>query len=449
MAFRRAAKRPAHRRRRGSSSKADGIGELGGRVAIRADEPTHNTRREPGRARRYVFRSLVALLLVLIGVAAGFQWSRAVPAPAFHATLTNSVHLPGTSPSLPWPTTGSAALTMEGVGSLGGVASDHPVPIASIAKVMTAYVVLQDHPLAAGVSGPAIPVDAATLAAYQSGLATEQSEVAVAAGESLTEIQALQGLLIPSGNDIAVLLADWDAGGSPAFVAKMNSAAQTLGLTSTHFVDVSGLDPGSLSTAKDLIRLGEAAMALPAFSTVVDMGEATLPVAGRVFNFDYDLGHDGIVGIKTGTDAAAGGCFLFEAQSTVDGKKVTLVGAVLGQRTSSPITAVLGAVKDLTQAAFAAMTTLPLVPRGQLVGRVVTTWGTSVAVRPHSAPTIVGWPGLTVPAHLSVGPLPSVVAADTHIGVLTVDLEGDDIEIDLRAASSLRGPSPIWRLTRL
>jgi D-alanyl-D-alanine carboxypeptidase (penicillin-binding protein 5/6) len=393
--------------------------------------------------------SLVALLLVLVGVAAGFQWSRPIPPPVFHAALSDSVQLPGTSPSLPWPTTGSAALTMEGVGSLGTIGSDQPVPIASITKVMTAYVVLQDHPLTAGATGPVISVDAATIAAYQTGLATQQSVVKVEAGESLTEIEALQGLLIPSGNDLAVLLADWDAGGTDAFIAKMNSAAQELGLTSTQFVDVSGLDQGSKSTASDLIRLGEAAMALPAFSGIVDMGQATLPVAGLVYNFDYALGHDGIIGIKTGTDAAAGGCFLFEAQSTVDGKKETLVGAVLGQRTSSPITAVLDAAEDLSQAAFGAMTTLPIVPQGQLLGRVVAKWGTSVKVSALDAPTIVGWPGLTVPARLHIETLPSVVAADTRIGVLRIDLDGDDVDVPLRAAGPLKGPSAMWRLTRL
>jgi D-alanyl-D-alanine carboxypeptidase (penicillin-binding protein 5/6) len=425
------------------------MGELGGRVAIRADEPSLTTRRNPGRARRYVLRSLLVLLILLIGAAAGFQWSRAVPSPEFHSARVSSVQLPGTSPSLPWPTTGAAALTMVGVGSLGQVGGNKPVPIASITKVMTAYVVLQDHPLTAGASGPAIPVDAATIAAYQTGLATQQSVVPVAAGESLTELEALQGLLIPSGNNLAVLLADWDAGGAPAFIEKMNGAAQTLGLTSTHFVDVSGLDPGSKSTASDLIRLGEAAMALPAFSSVVGMGQATLPVAGLVYNFDFGLGHDGIVGIKTGTDAAAGGCFLFEAQSTVDGKKVTLIGAVLGQRTSSPITAVLDAAEALSQAAFAAMTTLPVVPQGKLLGRVVAQWGASVRVGALDVPTIVGWPGLTVPAQIRGGSLPANVATDTPIGVLRVDLDGDNISIALRVAKPLRGPSAIWRLTRL
>ncbi len=402
-----------------------------------------------GRARRYILLGGLTVLLVLLGAGAGYEWSRPVPSPVFHASLSGSLHLPGTAPVLPWPTTGSAALTLEGVGSLGRVGNTQPVPIASITKVMTAYVVLTDHPLSPGDSGPAIPVDAATIAAYQSGLATQQSVVEVTAGESLTELQALEGLLIPSGNNIAVLLADWDAGSTDAFVAKMNSAAQTLGLTSSHFVDVSGLDPGSQSTASDLINLGQAAMALPAFAHVVGMGEATLPVAGRLVNFDYDLGHAGIIGIKTGTDAAAGGCFLFEAQSMVDGKKVTLVGAVLGQQTSSPITAVLHAAVALTQAAFAATVKLPLVMPGLVVGHAVAPWGSSVQVTVARGPDIVGWPGLPLATKLRVGSLSSDIAAHTRVGVLSIDLDGHNVDVDVRTAGHLSGPSPLWRLTRL
>ena len=364
---------------------------------------------ETGRARRWLLPLGLAFLVALVGVAAGLQWTRHIPAPVFRPVVTTSVHIPGSSPSLPWPTTGSAALTMEGVGSLGQVGSTQPVPIASITKVMTAYVVLRDHPLEPGATGPAIPVTADTIAAYQAGLATQQSVVDVAAGESLTELEALEGLLIPSGNDLATLLAEWDAGSTTAFIAKMNSTAQSLGLTSTHFVDVSGLDPGSTSNATDLVRLGEAAMSDPTFSQIVSMGEVTLPVAGLLYNFDYDIGHDGIVGIKTGTDAAAGGCFLFEAQRTIDSTKVIVVGAVLGQRTSSPITAVLSSAEALATAAFAAMTTVPVVAPDQLDGRIVAPWGATVGVQAPQSPTIVGWPGLTLPAQLRVGRVPSVV----------------------------------------
>lgn len=410
--------------------------------------PEHAARPPTGRRRRYLFGSAIALLVVAIGVGVGLQLSRPAPAASFRTTMPDVVRLAGSPPSLPWPTAGSAALAMEGVGSLGHSGSNRPAPIASITKVMTAYVVLKDHPLVTGATGPDIPVDAATVAAYQAGLLTQQSVVQVTSGETLTEVEALEGLLIPSGNDIAVMLADWDAGSTTAFVAKMNAAAQSLGLDTTHFDDVSGLDPGSVSTPADLIRLGEAAMAIPAFAGVASMGEATLPVAGRVINFDYALGHDGIVGIKTGSDAAAGGCFLFEARRSVDGTMVSIVGAVLGQGTSSPITAALDAAENLAQAAFAAVTPDPVVPAGLLVGRIVAPWGASVDVSAAQPPTILAWPGLRVPAHVVVGTLPPVIARGSRIGVLEVDLGGRDVGVVLRASHPLAGPSVIWRLTR-
>lgn len=399
--------------------------------------------------RRHLLAALaVVVVVVAVVVAAGVQWFRPLPAPVFRATVSTSVRLPGAAPSLPWPTTGSAALSVEGAGSLGHVGSTAPAPVASITKVMTAYVVLHDHPLAPGADGPSIPVTAATVAAYQAGLASEQSVVRVAAGETLTELEALEGLLVASGNDIATLLAGWDAPSIPAFVAKMNTTAHALGLDSTHFDDASGLDRGSVSTPADLIRLGEAAMAIPVLRDVVGMGQVTLPLAGTIYNFDDDLGHDGIVGIKTGSDTAAGGCFLFEAQQTVDDRDVTLVGAVLGQQTVSPITAALFFADDLVRAAFAAVGVFPVVPPGQSVGRVVAPWGTSVPVTASTSPSVVGWSGLSVPVAVRVGPLPAAVARGARIGVLTVHLGGRNIVVVLRAARRLPGPSTIWRLTR-
>ena len=424
------------------TSKADG-----GPAHARQRDPVA-TRRKSGRLRRYLIRGGLVLVVLLIGVAAGLQWTRPIPSPTFSPAVTDTVRLPGKAPSLPWPTVGSASLMVEGVGSLGDVGSTQSVPIASITKVMTAYIVLRDHPLSPGTPGPSIPVNADTLAAYQTGLATQQSVVQVVAGESLTETQALEGLLIPSGNDIATLLAEWDVGTTAAFVAKMNTTAQSLGLTSTHFVDVSGLDPGSTSTAGDLIRLGQAAMALPVFAQIVAMGEVTLPVAGLIYNFDYDLGHDGIIGIKTGTDDAAGGCFLFEAQRTIDGQKVTLVGAVLGQRTSSPITAVLASAEALTTSAFNAISTVHVVAPGQLLAHIHTSWGATAPVTASEPPTVIGWPGLALPARFAVAGLPSTITKGTRIGLLKVDLDGRTVDVALRASRDLRGPSPVWRLTR-
>jgi D-alanyl-D-alanine carboxypeptidase (penicillin-binding protein 5/6) len=81
---------------------------------------------------------------------------------------------------------------------------------------------------------PTIPITAATVAAYQSGRANQESEVPVAAGELLTELSALEGLLVDWGTDMATLLAEWDAGSVSAYDAKMKATAVSLGLTSTH-----------------------------------------------------------------------------------------------------------------------------------------------------------------------------------------------------------------------
>jgi serine-type D-Ala-D-Ala carboxypeptidase (penicillin-binding protein 5/6) len=389
---------------------------------------------------------VAAVVVVIFGLV---QWLRPLPSATFRAARTVSLRLPGDAPSLPWPTMGAATLTEVGVGSLGSSGTAQALPVASIAKVLTAYVVLEDHPTAVGASGPAIAVSPAVLSEYQSGVASQQSEVAVATGESLTELQALEGLLIASGNDMAVLLADWDAGSTSTFVARMNSTAKALGLSSTRITDPSGLDPATVSSAQDLVRLGQDAMAIPVFRQIVDMGEVTLPMAGLVYNVDADLGHAGIVGIKTGSDSAAGGCFLFEARQTVSGQTVTLVGAVLGQQGQSIITTALDDAENLVTAAFASMHEFPVVSPGRRVATVVAPWGASVPVTAPDAPEIVAAPGITLRADLRGSALGSSLVAGARVGTLTIVTPGGRFDVALRTADSLPGPSVIWRLTRL
>jgi hypothetical protein len=86
-----------------------------------------------------------------------------------------------------------------------------------------------------------------------------------------------------------------------------------------------------VSTAADQLRLVDRAMRLPVFASIVATPSATLPVAGTVHNTNTLLGHNGFVGVKTGSTAAAGGCFAFRAIRWIDGKRTTITGVVLGQ----------------------------------------------------------------------------------------------------------------------
>jgi D-alanyl-D-alanine carboxypeptidase (penicillin-binding protein 5/6) len=314
--------------------------------------------------------------------------------PVFDVPTTAA--LPGTPPRLPWPATGQATVAVDGVGSLGATPNQHPVPIASLAKVMTAYLVLRDHPISAGDDGGSLTVTTAEANAYATEVANNESLVKVAAGEVLTERQALEALLLPSANNMARILARWDAGTIPAFIGKMNATAATLGMTSTHYTDPSGYDPATRSTADDQVVLATHAMPLPAFAQIVAMPTATIPIEGTVRNYNTLLGSDGIVGIKTGSTSSAGGCLLFAAHHQIGGRTTTtttiiIIGAVLGQQgtTMHGLPQALSASARLIEAAAGALNIYTPIKAGQTVATIA---GTDLVAATNL--TILGWPGL-------------------------------------------------------
>jgi hypothetical protein len=108
----------------------------------------------------------------------------------------------------------------------------------------------------------------------------------------LTERQALQALLLPSANNIAAVLARWDAGSVDRFVARMNATARLLGMTHTRYTDPSGYDDATVSTCRRPGAIVDRAMRLPVFASIVATPSATLPVAGTVHNTNTLLGHE-------------------------------------------------------------------------------------------------------------------------------------------------------------
>ena len=93
---------------------------------------------------------------------------------------------------------------------------------------------------------------AAEATAYPAEVRNGDSLVPVTAGERVSERQALEALLLPSADNMAWILARWDAGSQAGFVARMNTAARTLGMTATRYTDPSGLDATTVSTSAHL-----------------------------------------------------------------------------------------------------------------------------------------------------------------------------------------------------
>jgi len=202
-------------------------------------------------------------------------------------------------------------------------------PMGSIAKVMTAYVVLTTP----GLNLNRVITVPSGIVAYDERY--DASTAGLRPGERYTTLQLLYAMLLPSGCDAAYTLADAYGPGPTAFIAKMNTTAHKLGLAKTHFSDVSGLpDPGeysTYSTAHDLIALGRAAMRNKTFAAIVATRAYKLPGGGSHpahtwANLNPLLGKvPGATGIKTGYTSAAGQCLLFEAKRG----STTLIGVVL------------------------------------------------------------------------------------------------------------------------
>jgi D-alanyl-D-alanine carboxypeptidase (penicillin-binding protein 5/6) len=284
--------------------------------------------------------SILVLLLILSSAVAWQTGSLGWGSQAPHRSPLRSI-------SIDWPSEGESAIAVVGSGHRISHPSSQRVPIASVAKVMTAYVVMHRFPLRTDDPGFTMTIsdsdaEATTIAADQG-----QSVVPVVAGEQLTEREALEALLLPSANNIAIALASRTAGSVSAFIQLMNQQASTLRMTDTTYTDPSGYAITTVSTARDQLRLARTAMRVPAFQQIVGMREATIPVVGAVTNTNSLLGHDGFVGGKTGSDTAAGGCFMFEAIRQVQGRQIQLIGVVLGQRNGPLIAAALAAADSL------------------------------------------------------------------------------------------------------
>ena len=244
------------------------------------------------------------------------------------------------APAVQWPLRGQAAFVL-GNGRAAVSPHERPAPIASLAKVMSAYVTLERYPLSGAQDGFTITVTPAQAEAVAQDAAQRQSVVAVQPGEQMTERQLLEALLVPSGNNIAQMIATRVAGSETRFIAEMNADARALGMDHTIYTDPSGFDPGTVSTAADQLRVFRRAMSFPVFRQIVSMASVTLPVAGTLTNYNPLIAEG--YGGKTGSDSAAEGCLAFFTHVTVGGHELIAIGVVMGQGQGSDTSALLAA----------------------------------------------------------------------------------------------------------
>ncbi|MEU1031969.1 D-alanyl-D-alanine carboxypeptidase [Streptomyces mirabilis] len=395
-----------------------------------------------------IWTPLVLLLAVVFAVA---QSLRPLPTPALDLTAESSYTFGGGDASIPWPSSGQGALDVQGIGSFGTSGAQKAAPIASVAKVMTAYLILRDHPIKSG-DGAKIQVDQK---AQDQSDAGDESTVNVHAGDTITQKEALEGVLIASANNVARLLARWDAGSETAFVAKMNAAAKDLGMTNTTYTDPSGLQKTTVSTAADQVKLAKAAMKDASFREVARMMEYTDYKGTKHSNWNHLVGSNNVIGIKTGTTTAAGGNLVFAATKEIGGEVRTIVGAVISQGPGGSDNTILGgalaAGDKLIRAAQASLKSATILKKGDVVGYVDDGLGGRTPVVITKDVTAVGWAGLKVKLSFVSSELPHSAKAGTKVGSLTVGDGGSSsaVQVPVELQKDLAEPGFGAKLTRV
>ncbi|MEV7830041.1 hypothetical protein AB0P12_05365 [Streptomyces subrutilus] len=398
-----------------------------------------------------IYFPLAVLLAIILAVV---QLVRPLPEPTLAMTAKTSYTFDGAKPELPWPGEGQAYMAAAGLGTLGQSGEQKPVPIASVTKSMTAYIILRDHPIKKGEKGETITIDktAETEGKKNNSTDNESTLDTVKEGDKISEYDAIAALMIPSANNIARLLARWDSGSQDAFVKKMNDTAKELGMANTTYTDPSGLDATTVSTAEDQVKLG---LKLVEIETLLDITKkpSWIDPSGKNWrNWNGLVPYNDSLGIKTGTTTKAGGNLLFAAQKKIGNTNQLIVGAVLGQHKPPIIDSVLAASKQLMIATQKSLAGAPVVKKGDVVGYVDDGLGGRTPVVATADVQAIGWAGLTVGIKLSEGEggkLPQTAKAGTEVGVLTVGEGASQVKVPVALQGDLAAPGFASKLTRV
>lgn len=395
------------------------------------------------RRRIVVFGTLAVLLLGLIAGGTYTAQALTAPVPEMAANVVDPAPIVAEPQAVTQPGFGTWAVGAVGFdGALAAGGESTPMPMASIAKVVTALVILEEHPIPAGEGGPGIAYTEADIDLYWDMVAQNGSVAPVAAGTTLSLRQSLEAMMLPSGNNYSISLAQWAFGSVDAYLERARAWVAERGLANTSIADTSGLSLENTSTASDLVRLGELALQDPTLAEIVATKQVDIPGLGVLENSNKLLGTRGVDGIKTGTtDDAAN--LLFSADVPVGSSSVTLVGVLLGGANHPDVRAAIAAMIDTIAPGFREVVALEA---GTEFASYETPWGDTATARATEGATVVVWSD--TPVDVAVTAEPVTLAADgAPAGTAVVTAGAQRIEVPLELEGAIDDPGAWWRLT--
>ncbi|GAA2232476.1 hypothetical protein N1031_08475 [Herbiconiux moechotypicola] len=388
-------------------------------------------------------------VIVILGVGVYGPATLVGPLPAATAVVAE---LPAATPggiTPVVPETGASAIVADvatPVLASGGITE--AVPIAGAAKVITALVVLAERPLLAGSSGPGIAITAEDAADYTRYVAESARAVAVSAGESWSQREVMQAMLLGSSNNHADLLARWAFGSVDAYLDAAGEWLAARGLSSIELVDATGLDEADVGTASDLARISALAFSEASIAEIMAMDDAALPGGRSTDNlaaYEQDLGY---IGVSRSYTDQAGVCFLFAlvppgSGEAADGSDARLYGAFLREPDWDTLDGDLAA---LAASAGGAVTATPVVTAGQRFVTYTAPWGDTARAVAASTETQQLWVSTPVEYTVDAQTI-STGSVGESVGTVTVTTSEGTVTSRLELDARIGDPGPLWRLT--
>ena len=408
------------------------------------------------RAARIALIVVLVTILAVLAAGGGYVWW-ASAAPLAPPTLSTQLPTaaPGDAATVRLPADGAMRVSVSGGeqylgsdtdGAWAASGGDDPRPIASVAKLITALVVLDRHPLNdANDPGPTVSFTEADTDLYDHFYVLDATIARMPDGSRLSLHDALATMLLPSASNYAVAIARWGFGSEGAYVDAARAWLSANGLSSTRIVDATGLDDRNTSTPRDLVALGKIAEANPALAAIVAMPSISLPDGpGTVTNTNDLLGTEGVRGLKTGNLGEGTFNLLFSSQLDVGiGQPLQITGVRLGGATHDGTDQDVAAFLKSVRAGFHDVTVGTV---GDEMGTITTPWGASARVVLTTTATIRTWSDTPI-ATTSAVATPRTWADGETVGTVTWTAGPNTASADLRIVGTLEPPTLWWRLT--
>lgn len=382
---------------------------------------------------------------VVLSLTTGLVAVGLAPLPSAAVTATTTTDFTSEPADIAVPPFGATAVQADGYGLLTGTNLDAVVPIASIAKVVTALVVLEARPILNGEAGDDITFDSQDVQWLNDSVANAESRADVIEGMTLSARDVISVMLVKSANNYSRTLARWAFGSEESFVQAANDWATRQGLSETVIADSSGLSPATQSSLSDLLRIGELALDNPVTAQAVASATISVNPIGDLENSNDLLGTLGVNGIKTGTTDEAGACLLYSANLPVGDGSVRIIGVTLGAPDHDSLDAAVTQLLSSIQLGFHVVTP---VRAGEALASAETMWNTTSSLSSTETLSRVVWSSTPVIVSLpsSIG---GVGETESPAGSFRVQFGDESVAVEMVRMSYMADPGLPWRVAHL